>query len=123
MDRIAFFAICFMVFSLGRAQTAHKFSKPLFEPKPGLFDKQPDSLSHFSYTSLQAAVKALPRVQIATVNLPKNYDWSADIDKIQNSKTAALQMRTEDFLGRDLMPDMAELVLQQYMVRNTVLAY
>ena len=50
--------------------------------------------------------------------LPKNYNWSADIRKLESYKEMILNARRQDLCGRDLPADVHYEVTQQVYLRS-----
>lgn len=50
--------------------------------------------------------------------LPKNYNWSADILKLESYKEMILNARRQDLCGRDLPADVHYEVTQQVYLRS-----
>lgn len=50
--------------------------------------------------------------------LPKNFNWSKDMRRIENYKNMALNLRQQDICGRDLPADVHAEVVQKVYIRN-----
>jgi hypothetical protein len=61
-------------------------------------------------------------MDINTINLfPKNYSWSCDIRRIQDFKAMALNIRQQDFCGRDLLFDIHSEVIQNVNLKSMII--
>jgi len=50
--------------------------------------------------------------------LPKNYSWNADIRRIESIKTMALNIRQQDFCGRDFLIDSHQEAVQNLHLKS-----
>lgn len=109
-----------MLFSLGFCQ--HKsfmFGAKLHTFSPTLFQqKNTDSIKVISIETL-GKLAAKDFFDSRKVNLsPKNYNWNLEMRRAESFKSMSLNIRQQDFCGRDLPLDIHSEVIQNiYMKR------